>query len=382
MKTGILTIFNGNYNYGGMLQAYALAKVCNDMGYTACQVRFNGGTNIIYSSRLQQCKQYSFFEIISKFREKLLEKKGRNIIDVKLKGRKNLFDKFVQNYIPLSEKYYSISSKNELVQDFDAFVVGSDQVWNPNVVNAFYVLDFPLQKKARKISYAASIGRGYLSKHESSVLKKYLDDFDFISVREASAKELLEKANVVVPIKTVLDPTMLLDRESWMSICADRIIKEKYILLYSFSNCPFQEELKEYYGSMGYKVVYIPYAKQTYNGYDEKSPFTPMWNIGPSEFLSLISYADYIITDSFHGAVFSIIFNRQFFVFNRDSNKAKTSKNARLVDLLTNFNLSDRIIGCVEELKSKKESISYLKINQIRAEYGKQSLEWLKKALG
>ena len=133
---------------------------------------------------------------------------------------------------------------------------------------------------------------------------------------------------------------------------------------------------------MGYQVVYIPYAKQTYNSYDEKSPFTPMWNIGPSEFLSLISYADYIITDSFHGAVFSIIFNRQFFVFNRDSNKAKTSKNARLVDLLTNFNLSDRIIGGVEELKSKKESISYLKINQIRAEYGKQSLEWLKKALG
>ena len=63
MKTGILTIFNGNYNYGGMLQAYDLAKVCNDMGYTACQVRFSGGTNIIYSSRLQQCKQYSFFEI-------------------------------------------------------------------------------------------------------------------------------------------------------------------------------------------------------------------------------------------------------------------------------------------------------------------------------
>ena len=150
MKTGILTIFNGNYNYGGMLQAYALAKVCNDMGYTACQVRFSGGTNIMYSSRLQQCKQYSFFEIISKFREKLLEKKGRNIIDVKLKGRKKLFDKFVQNYIPLSEKYYSISSKNELVQDFDAFVVGSDQVWNPNVVNAFYVLDFPLQKKSKK----------------------------------------------------------------------------------------------------------------------------------------------------------------------------------------------------------------------------------------
>lgn len=383
MKIGILTIFNGNYNYGGMLQAYALTKVCNNLGNKSLQILFDGGKNVIYPSLFKQCCQYSLREVISKIIGRILEKKGNGLIAEKINQRKLLFDKFVKDNIPITRKFYSLKNKSDLGKDFDALIVGSDQVWNPNVVNSFYMLDIPsATKNLKKISYSASIGRGCLSKHESSVFKYYLDAFDAISVRESSAKQLLERADIKIPVQTVLDPTMLLSKEDWISISSDRIIKEKYVLLYSFSNCGFQKELKEYYTRIqgGYKVVFIPFVKQTFNRYDSKSSLTPLWNVGPSEFLSLIRYADYIITDSFHGAVFSIIFNRQFFVFNRDSNKAKTSKNARLTDLLSTYNLSNRMIGGIKDIKSK-QSIDYSSINSIRAEYAKSSIGWLKTAL-
>lgn len=208
-----------------------------------------------------------------------------------------------------------------------------------------------------------------------------MDSFDAISVREASAKALLEKAEVKVSIKIVLDPTMLLSTEEWNQVCSERMIKEKYVLLYSFSNCLFQNELKDFYTSLGYQIIFIPYVKQKYNKFDGISPLRPMWNVGPAEFLSLIRYADVVVTDSFHGAVFSIMYNRTFYVFNRDNVKAKTSKNVRLCDLLNLYGLSDRMIENVENLKKLNDNINYVSINQKRMMFADESIKWLQQSL-
>ena len=378
-KIAILTIFQGNYNYGGMLQAYALSYIINRLGYNACQIIFDGGENPIYPSKIQQLRQYSILEIFSKFLEKWVEKKTYLIAD-NLRIRKSLFDKFEKENIFVSNKY-DIESINHLGQDFEIFIVGSDQVWNPNVVNRFYLLDFPVYANAKRLSYAASIGRGFINKYEGECFKKYLDSFDAISVREDSAKALLEKAEVKVSIKIVLDPTMLLSTEEWNQVCSERMIKEKYVLLYSFSNCLFQNELKDFYTSLGYQIIFIPYVKQKYNKFDGISPLRPMWNVGPAEFLSLIRYADVVVTDSFHGAVFSIMYNRTFYVFNRDNVKAKTSKNVRLCDLLNLYGLSDRMIENVENLKKLNDNINYVSINQKRIMFADESIKWLQQSL-
>ena len=379
MRVAVLTLFRGNYNYGGMLQAYALPYVINKMGKDACQIAFGGGYNITYPSKLQQCKQYSLREIIAKIWQSHIERKTY-LIEDKLMRRKCLFDKFEAEHIKVS-RTYSISNINQLGMDYDAYVVGSDQVWNPNVANRFYVLDFPIKANALRISYAASIGRGYISRYEGKCMKPYLDEFDRISVREESAKLLLEKASVRLPITTVLDPTMLLSCNEWAEVCAERLIMQKYVLVYAFSDCKFKDDLYKYYKALGYEVVYIPYVKQRYNLFDGKTQMKAIWDVGPSEFLSLIRFADVVITDSFHGAVFSIIFNRDFYVFQRDNAKAKTSKNVRLTDLLRLFSLERRIITSMSDIRQDATSIDYEKVNSALARSVKFSKAWLESAL-
>ena len=140
-------------------------------------------------------------------------------------------------------------------------------------------------------------------------------------------------------------------------------------------------ELKDFYTSLGYQIIFIPYVKQKYNKFDGISPLRPMWNVGPAEFLSLIRYADVVVTDSFHGAVFSIMYNRTFYVFNRDNVKAKTSKNVRLCDLLNLYGLSDRMIENVENLKKLNDNINYVSINQKRMMFADESIKWLQQSL-
>ena len=139
--------------------------------------------------------------------------------------------------------------------------------------------------------------------------------------------------------------------------------------------------MKDFYTSLGYQIIFIPYVKQKYNKFDGISPLRPMWNVGPAEFLSLIRYADVVVTDSFHGAVFSIMYNRTFYVFNRDNVKAKTSKNVRLCDLLNLYGLSDRMIENVENLKKLNDNINYVSINQKRMMFADESIKWLQQSL-
>lgn len=377
MKIAIFTIFRGNYNYGGMLQAYALSRTLQLMGHDAYQILFVGGRNPIYKSKIEQCKQYSLKEIILKILEKRVERKIY-LIEDKIQKRKQLFDEF-ENHLIKKTKEYSINDMDQLGSDFDAFIVGSDQVWNPNVVNEFYFLDFKMNNNAKKISYAASIGRNYISKHEGKCFQQYLNRFDSISVREVSAQNLLKKVGVNVPIVTVLDPTMLVTAKEWNDVSQVRMIPGKYVLIYSFSSCSFQKEIKNYYESKGLKIVFIPYAKQKYNKFDNVSLFEAMWSVGPAEFLSLVKNAEFVITDSFHGAVFSIIFNKQFFVYNRDCENAKTSKNIRLRDLMNLFGLEDRMIN--RAVFNDNDMIEYKRVNDIMENLRNESISWLINAL-
>ena len=378
MRVAIFTIFNGNNNYGGVLQAYALQHSISKIGHTCYQIMTAGVANMIYPSKLKQSRQYSLIEIIKKIYEKRIEKRTYIIKD-KLLVRLSLFEAFRKNNIKVFSDIVYPDKTEKLYNYFDAFVVGSDQVWNPNVINKFFFLNFHTNKH-KKISYSASIGRSYLNKYEKKCFCKYLNSFDNISVREESAKSLLEQSGINVPIKVTLDPTLLLSPEEWNKVASDRLIKDKYVLLYGFSYCKFQNEIKDYYERKGLKVYYIPYVKQVYNKFDGKSPLIPLWDVGPTEFISLIKYAEAIITDSFHGAVFSIIYNKQFFVFKRDKDNAKTSKNVRLNDLLNNFGLEDRLISNMTSVAHKKE-IDYQQVNKLIEIQRKQSLDWLSTSL-
>ncbi|MBP5371196.1 MAG: polysaccharide pyruvyl transferase family protein [Bacteroidales bacterium] len=327
--------------------------------------------NPIYPNYLKRCRQYSFCEMIYKSMQLCMEKCFSKRMSQKLKCSNELFDKFNLEYIHRTE-LQQISDRNSWKDKYDLLIIGSDQVWNPNVIDEVYVGEGTGIK--RIISYAASIGREYVSDYEANYIVGHIEKMDAISVREQSAKRILENAGLRKSVEVVVDPTMLLTREDWDEVAAQRVIKDPYVFVYSFSDCKFKQTIVDFFAAKGIKVYFIPYAKRVWNSYDGKSPMEPLYDVGPREFLSLIKNAEMVFTDSFHGAVLSIIFNKPFYVFERNK-KGKTSMNTRLSDLLTSFELNCRLIKTMPV--NVYQEINYSEINKQLEERREKSLHWL-----
>lgn len=379
-KIGILTLYTNNYNYGGILQAYALCKTINDMGNECKVIEYQGKRNVVYSSLNERMKQYTLLEVIDKAKGILNEKiYGKKIDSIVIK-RKEKFDDFCRKYVPHTKKY---TDENicELNRELDLFVSGSDQVWNPNCALGVFLQDF-VEDNSKKVSYAASISRNSLSEHEKLIMIPLINKFKSISVREMTGKKMLEEYGVK-DVTAVIDPTMLLNAEKWESVIDKSIERQPYVFCYFFSNSKeYREKINNFCNKKGLKLLYIPYAKQKYNNTDNVGKGTKVNNAGPSEFLSLIKGADYVFTDSFHGLVFSLIFNKKFIIFERDKNNTSTSKNSRIYDLLKLFYLEERLVRNKLEFEDIiDKEINSSKINDIIKNEQEKSMKYLKDAL-
>lgn len=371
----ILTKYYKNYNYGGMLQGYALHRIINEMGYTCDIISYDVSCNKnpVYSSLFEQCRQYGVLSAFEKISEKAIGKCKIFIKDI-LHARKKLFDDF-EAEAGTDTRYYDDTCLDELNNEYKVFVSGSDQIWNPNAVRFLFLQGF-VKGKERKISYAASIGRDSFSDMEAERMLPFIKDFMHIGVREETAKKILEKY-LNNPVTVVLDPTMLIPREVWTEVATDRLINERYALYYAFSDClAVRKRTAAFCRKHGLKMVMIPYANQEFNINDNIGDCIRLKNIGPREFLSAIKNADYVFTDSFHGAVFSIIFNIQFAVFERNKSE-HVSMNSRLYDLLNTFGLKERIIRFTENMKIHLNAIEYNEVNTILKEKQASSINFL-----
>ena len=339
----ILTKYYRNYNYGGMLQGYALYSAIKSLGYSVDIISYDvrKNANSVYPSIIQQTKQYGLSAAIPKVAEKVIAKGNFFIKDI-LEERTKLFDEFEAD-IDADTELYSDDSINYLKREYRVFVSGSDQIWNPNAVRNLYLQTF-VSEPYRKISYAASIGRDSFSDYEANIMIPAINRFGTIGVREKTAKELLSKY-ISQSVTTVLDPTFLLSIKEWEKVSAKRLVDEKYALVYFFSDSlEVRKKAQEFCKERGLKLVVIPYAKQEYNLSDSKGPGMRMNDVGPREFVSLIKNAEFVFTDSFHGAVFSLIHQIPFAVFERNKS-GHVSMNSRLYDLLELFHEKDRLVN-------------------------------------
>lgn len=380
-KVGIITIYKNNYNYGGILQAYALNKKINDLGYDCKTISYEPGKNAIYPNKIVQLEQYSKIEAIKKIKEKLYtkfkSKKYKNIFY----ERKKKLDEFKYKYIPSTEIYTDETIRVNY-KNFDYIISGSDQVWNPNTVTYGYLQQFE-HKNIKKISYAASISRNELTDRDKKIMIPAITDFDYISVREETAKKIL-KAEIKKDIDVVLDPTLLLNKKEWKNIESDTFdISGKYVLCYFFSNSKkYRKIISKYCEKNNLRLIYIPYAKQEFNFFDLKGKGETINAPSIQEFIKLIDNAEYIITDSFHGAVFSIIFEKKFLVVDREKN-TNVSMNSRLHDLLRKLELFHRLVNLNNDLSLENISndINYDKINEKLRKLKNDSINFLERSL-
>lgn len=343
-KIAIISHYHNNDNYGGNLQAYALCEIILSLGYNVEQIDYTYWDEISKNINDFIKKRWTLKWLIniaihfpSKFNKKYYFYKYHKRAERFLEEKHKKFLHFNQKIIPHSEKIYSSANISETLSQYDAFVTGSDQVWNTNWYTPVFFLDFVPSDKI-KISYAASISKDSLTDREKEVFKKSLKDFKAVSVREEQAVELIKDLSPVKPVVT-LDPTLLLDEDDWDKVCAPRVVQDDYVFCYFLGNNPKERKIsKKFAKEKGLKLVSLPLTgAKVYSDLKFGDVILPA--ASPEEFISLIKHASYVFTDSFHAVVFSQIYKRQYFVFNRDS---KGSMNSRIINITDLFNTQER----------------------------------------
>lgn len=327
MKIGILT-FHCAHNYGAVLQCYALQETLKQMGHNV---------EIIDYRPKYLLTPYTIFDkkrFLSKNPISLIKHciKETLLLPARIK-RHNAFDKFINNRLNLSHRII----KRTIPDNYDVYIMGSDQIWNPKITQGFdpvYLgyFDFPKGRK-KYISYAASMETNELNAETRDLYIKALNNFDAISVREAKLAELLQPLTLK-KIETVLDPTLIADIATWKSIINRPNIKHKYILVYQVRNNKNTMRIASEIANQINAVVIEVTSRLDIHFRKNRFQCT-----STEKFLGLVKDAACIVTTSFHGTVFSIIFNRPFYCIQLDDNMDNRSQS-----LLEQIGLSERMI--------------------------------------
>lgn len=360
MKIGILT-FHKAMNYGAILQTYALQKKIR---------QFNSDTEIIDYNCPYFKDSYKIISIKNSTVKSIVK---QFLLYNSKKQKYSKFNKFIKSNIRLS-KVKNIEKSNiaKYTKEYDRIIVGSDQVWNMSCTNRdlTYFLDFVTDNK-RKCSYAASFGKKDINDKEKQVVEKYLSSFNTISVREKDGQKILNELNIK-NASVVVDPTLLIEKNEWDKISAKRMFNTGYILVYLlYSSDEIKKFAKKLAKEKNLKIIVLQSdLKKEING------SKIIRNAGIEEFISLIKYADYVITNSFHGTIFSLIYHKEFYI---SLIKGENAPNSRLENLLKEYNLTNRILDYNEN--NFNQEIDYEEVDKKIVKNRDKSLDFLKKVI-
>ena len=364
-RIGLMTCYINNF--GACLQAYALQTAIKKSGYICEIIRY---------TPVRSMKSYSF-PIKTALRIRNILKGIKSKPFSYENARHKCFSRFRKQFLIFGKKAYNeISELYKQVPDYDCFVTGSDQLWNPlihgGVNNKAYFLDFvPSDKK--RIAYAPSIGIDKLPESCIDDFVSLIKKFDALSVRESAGQRIIESLSGR-ECRVVLDPTLLLTKDEWLSLSAEPVSSEPYIFCYIFSERDYVGSFIEHVRNLlGFKVVTIPFTAREFN-----SDSIKMKSAGPQDFISLIANASLVITDSFHATAFSINLNRPFYSLMRNSENEKNNMNSRIDSILAMTGLEKRKITCKEDFPEIVDlDIDFSNANKIISEKRSADMNFL-----
>lgn len=370
-KVGIATLHIA-INYGVYLQAYAMQRKVEDLGYD--------GEIIHYVKRTESGSSSSK---VSKIKRLILHPvKTKKIIDNKvMKSGENFsrrsfaFSKFASKNFNLTRLCNDMSDAEKIAEKYDACICGSDQLWNPvhTDCNPYYFLQFvPAEKR---IAYAPSVACETIPEKYLEDFKNYISSFSSISVRESSGAELVEKITGRKCENTV-DPTLLYDKDFWNEFAyPERIEKEPYVFCYFLGGTEIHKKaLKKIEKDLGKKVILSPFDYEINSLKTGEKIYADI-----KEFLTLVRDADFVLTDSFHGMAFSVNFRKNFAVVKRADTDA--GKHTRVNDFLSKIKLSERIVTDDNLQDFDFSEINYEESGKILEEWVKNSSDYFEKSL-
>lgn len=352
-KIGILT-WHYYENFGSALQSLALQKTVSDLGHITKIINYRN-PKFGKTTELKRFIQYCFCKCFPSI-----------------------------YYIPylyfqkkfLHETYLTYDSSNvsRITKYYDTIIYGSDQIWAPNVFNSIYFGD---QVECKKISYAASIGLSEIPIDMKEKYKSFIGAFDYVSVRENEGANLLKQIGINATV--VLDPTLLIEANYYRKIARKPSLNiENYVFCYFLNEKHQYSEKVQAFCKLNSLIAIGKSA----------DPSDSLWlknieNIGPLEFLWLIDHAAYVITDSYHGTIFSLILGKKFVSFERFKNNDCINQNSRIFQLKQVYHLEHEIIN-IDDFDSGKYQCNYDydAFNIKRKELREVSLDYLRSAIG
>ena len=363
--------FHHAHNYGSVLQAYALQEFIKSLAEE--ENKELDYTIIDYYPKIQE-ELYSVFKSVRKPKNFI-----KNIIalpySIKLKTKHKKFDEFIERYCNLSQRYIN---ENELLKHYpnaDCYISGSDQLWNVRAIDfspAYYYNFLP--DSCRRISYAASLGPLKIDwkMYDAEVYRGLLSKYATISVREEGSKDNIQAISDA-KCEVHIDPTLLLSIEQWRKIESNVNYRNgKYILLYCLEPSKKQLEIAERIS----KKFQLPILVLRYNNKNDMfNRYVKKYDAGPEDFLAYIDHASLVLSSSFHGTAFSLIYNKPFYCLNG-------MKDNRISSLLRKMGMENRIIESIDDVgKVSLSSPDKKRIKECLEKERLSSKMYLKKAL-
>lgn len=362
-KISLLTIHLGS-NFGSILQTIATAVVLKKMN---CSVE-------VINYIPNRCTWKRFFIDTIKTPSKLV----RIFISLPVVAiNKYIYNSFLAKRVKVSRPIYSGDNFVEKCPSADIYMTGSDQVWNSihneGLDTHYYFADFP--GNTIKIAYSSSIGRECVEQDEYDEMKLLLRSYKSISVREDSAKKIIE--NMGYKVTQLVDPTFMLNKEEWKDYMANRIVHEPYLLVYIPYNVHNKQIIYESARKISSKKNLKIVAFANHHILPEKMADKTIYFADPGDFLSLMYYADYVVTNSFHGTAFSITMNKPFFVY------LSSKFGTRILSILNLCSLQSRLLRADEIVSDEKISgtIDYILVNNLLDKERKRTYLYLNDAL-
>lgn len=375
-KVGILT-YHKSINYGSVLQAWALQEIIKKLGYDVCIVD--------YEPRAYEYL-YSIFRPLKSYKDVVFNIKKLPLYAI-LKKQERLFYIFREKYLILTNQSYEFQSDLRILRkEFDCVVCGSDQIWNIKARDCDPIYFFPVDFSGKKIAYAVSVNDANFDEtYSHGIMKEWILDFSSISCREVSGAQKISRFIGADKIDTNLDPTLLLTKQDYENIMSEGWINRDYIFLYNV----WSEGDAVHFAKKLSERLHLPVVAELMQRgirqilkLERNKIIIEKEHTSPNDFLSLIYHARYVVTDSFHGTAFSIIFEKNFFCVNERLSFGNLKNDERLRNILTVLDLKDRFFSLdnFETIKDLQD-IKYNVVTKTRIELAKRSIEWLHNAI-
>ena len=381
MKKVGLAVCYDTKNFGSQLQVLATIRKIEELGYESETIRYKKKlTPTFVLQTIPRLFNVSFIKakLHSKNKRKQIEKHpdiARNVLI-----RNERFNKFVEKYFTNLSKPYNgwENLVRESSKNYDAFLCGSDQLWLPNNLGShFYTLEFAPDNKP-KIAYATSFGVSRIPDGQKKATAKYLNRFQNLSTREIAGQKIIKELTGKTA-QVVCDPTLLFDAKGWEQMLPKKkVVEEPYVFCYFLgTNEEHRAAANEFKKKTGLKIVTCPYL-DNFVETDQNFGDIQLFDMDAADFVNLIRHAEYILTDPFHGSVFSILNHKKFMTFNR-FNAGANSRNSRIDSLCTLLGLSERRYN--RDIMNVEKDIDYRAVEEKLEKLRADSIKYLKTAL-